>query len=51
MAKSEGRGWKKFMPSIALTVRVFVASVVIHTFTSFVYPKLPASIQGYWPRI
>ena len=51
LMKSEGRGWKKFVPSIPLAVRVFVAAVGIHLVTSFVYPKLPAQVQSYWPRI
>lgn len=51
MAKGEQRGWRKFVPSIPLVVRVFVAAVAIHFVTSVVYPKLPESVQGYWPRI
>lgn len=51
MAKGEGRGWKKFIPSLATVGKVFVAALVIHQVTAFVYPKLPPTVQGHWPRI
>ncbi len=50
MAKSEGRGWRKFVPTPVTIVKVFLASVVIHAATSFIYPKLPAQVQSHWPR-
>lgn len=50
MAKGEARNWKAFIPSVSGVVKFFVLSLVLHMITSVVYPKLPANVQGYWPR-
>jgi len=50
MAKGEKRGWKSYIPSPVGVVKFFILSLVLHQITSFVYPKLPANVQGYWPR-
>jgi len=50
MAKSEGRGWKKYIPSLATIGKVFIASVIIHQVTAVVYPRLPEQAKSYWPR-
>jgi hypothetical protein len=53
MAKGEARGWKKFIPSKELVVRVAVALVVLRLVTRYVIlpyqAKLPAVIRDNWP--
>ncbi|MCU0916901.1 MAG: hypothetical protein MUC88_20425 [Planctomycetes bacterium] len=51
MAKSEGRGWRKFMPSVATIVKVFVALVVIKAVSSAIANSVPASLRPYYPVI
>lgn len=53
MAKSEGRGWRKFIPSVPLVVRIAVALVALRVITRYlVLPNqasLPAIIRDNWP--
>lgn len=51
MAKSEGRGWKRFMPSGATVVKVFVSLVAIKFVTAVVGKYIPPAIQPYVPNV
>jgi hypothetical protein len=50
MAKGEGRGWRRFVPSPTTILKVFMAELVIHAATSVIYPQLPENIRAWWPR-
>lgn len=50
MAKSGTFGWRSFVPSVSGVFKFFILSLILHQITSIVYPKLPASVQGHWPR-
>ena len=53
MAKSEGRGWRKYMPSAVTIVKVGIAVAVIRAFTRYVVlpyqSQLPAVVRDNWP--
>ena len=53
MAKGEGRGWRQFVPSGPLIVRIAVALVLMRVVTRYlVLPNqgsLPAVIRDNWP--
>jgi hypothetical protein len=51
MSKSEGRGVKKYLPSIALVVRVFVALVAIKVVANFVYKYVPPTVAPFLPNL
>ena len=55
MAKGEGRGWKKFLPSPVTIVKVFIAVVVIKIISTYVVApyqqSLPAVVRNVWPSI
>lgn len=53
MAKGEGRGWRKFIPSAPLIVRIAVALVIMRLITRHIVlpnvSKLPGPVIDYWP--
>jgi hypothetical protein len=51
MAKSEGRGWKRFVPSGPTIVKVFVSLVAIKFATTVVGKYVPPSVQPYLPNV
>jgi len=51
MAKSEGRGWKRYVPSLPTVVKIFVVLVVLHAINRVVSQKLPANIVAHWPSV
>jgi len=51
MAKGEGRGWRKFMPSPALIVRVLVALVVLRFVLTAAGVSIPQQIRNYLPNL
>ena len=51
MAKSEGRGWKKWAPSKYTVVKVFVALVVIKVVSQFAYRYVPPTVQPWLPNV
>ena len=51
MAKSEGRGWKKFVPSGPTIVKVFVALTAIKLVQTMAMKYVPPTIQPYLPTV
>jgi hypothetical protein len=51
MAKSEGRGWKRYVPSLPTVVKVFIVLVALHAVNRYIFMKLPASVVMYWPSV
>jgi hypothetical protein len=51
MAKSEGRGWRKYLPSVATVVKVFVAMTAIKLVETVALKYAPSAIQPYLPDI
>jgi hypothetical protein len=51
MAKSEGRGWKRFIPSGPTIVKVFVALAVIKVAETVAFKYVPAQLQPWLPTV
>lgn len=51
MAKSEGRGWRKYIPSTATIVKVFVALTAIKLVETLALKYVPSTIQPYLPDV
>lgn len=54
MAKSESenrRGWRKYVPSFALGVKVFVALVAIKVVSQFAYKYVPPTVAPFLPNV
>ncbi len=51
MAKGEGRGWRKYVPSPALIVRVLVALVVLRFVIRAAGAAIPSSVSTYLPNL
>jgi hypothetical protein len=51
MAKGEGRGWKKYLPSPALIVRVLVALVVLRFVLTAAGASVPQTVRNYLPNL
>jgi hypothetical protein len=51
MAKGEGRGWRKYLPTPVTIVKVFVALVVIKLISVYTVASLPQQVRTYWPNI
>jgi hypothetical protein len=54
MAKGEGRGFRKYLPSIPTIGKVFVALVVIKIINSVVAGQVATSapqVARYWPVV
>jgi hypothetical protein len=55
MAKGEGgRGWRKYIPSGATIVKVFLAMGVVRLLNTYIVNPnqkyLPTIVQNAWPR-
>lgn len=51
MAKGEGRGIKKWLPSKYTVVKVFVALVAIKVVTQFAIRYVPPTVQPWVPNL
>ncbi len=51
MAKGEGRGWRKYMPSPALIVRVLVATVILRFVIRAAGNAIPPAISNHLPNL
>lgn len=55
MAKGEGRGWHKYVPSVTTIVKVFLAMVVVHLVSAYLVApysaKLPTAVRDAWPTV
>ena len=49
MAKSEGRGFRSFIPSLRGVVKILIVLCLLKVVLSFVSPRLPISVQPYVP--
>lgn len=49
MAKSEGRGWRSFVPSARTIVKIFIVLVAIKFANRYVLQSVPANVAKYWP--
>lgn len=54
MAKGEGRGWRRFVPSGTTIVKVFIAMAAIRLLNTYIInpnqAMLPKPLQDAWPR-
>jgi hypothetical protein len=51
MAKGEGRGVRKYLPSIPLIVRVLVALVVLRLVLTAAGASVPQAVRYYLPNL
>jgi hypothetical protein len=51
MAKSEGRGWRKWAPNKYTVAKVFLALVVIKFIQTAVGKYVPPTVQPYLPYV
>lgn len=51
MAKGEGRGVRKYLPSPALIVRVLVATIVLRFVIRAAGNAIPAQVSTYLPNL
>lgn len=51
MARSEGRGWRKWAPNKYTIVKVFIALAVIKFVAAATYKYVPPTVQPYLPYL
>lgn len=51
MAKSEGRGFRKYLPSLPTIVKVFVALVIIKLVLPTLVTAVPGNVVKYVPNV